>query len=130
MSSFHYIPRIHFDFSPPRTSWTVQRLQFPLGLAYTSTFHSCLGLTLDQVVLDVQTDVFAHGQLYTAISRVRNCCSIKLLFHAQQNSDSIRMSYTKISYLVPPNHLNAQRYPDLFYLKSSLIASCQRECHH
>jgi ATP-dependent exoDNAse (exonuclease V) alpha subunit len=35
-------------------------------------FNSCQGLTFDSVVIDGRTDVFAHGQLYTALSRVRN----------------------------------------------------------
>jgi hypothetical protein len=65
------LPRIRFEFHPPSSSWTVQRLQFPLRLAYASTFHSCLGLTLDHAVFDLRSEVFAHGQLYTAISRIR-----------------------------------------------------------
>jgi hypothetical protein len=66
------IPRITFQFQPNYCPWTIQRRQFPLRLAYATTFNSCQGLTLDKVVLDFRTDVFAHGQLYTSISRVRN----------------------------------------------------------
>ncbi|KZT55126.1 hypothetical protein CALCODRAFT_437642, partial [Calocera cornea HHB12733] len=47
------------------------RTQLPLRLAYATTFNSCQGLTLDRTVLDCRTDVFAHGQLYTALTRVR-----------------------------------------------------------
>ncbi|CAG8788940.1 16845_t:CDS:2, partial [Cetraspora pellucida] len=47
------------------------KLKFPLRLAYATTFNSCQGLTLDRVVIDLQTHVFAHGQLYTALSRVQ-----------------------------------------------------------
>jgi hypothetical protein len=57
------------SFQPARCPWTIERRQFPLRLAYATTFNSCQGLTLDRVVLDLRTDVFAHGQLYT---RVRN----------------------------------------------------------
>ncbi|KAG2111564.1 uncharacterized protein F5147DRAFT_91441 [Suillus discolor] len=32
------------------------------------------------VVLDLRTDAFAHSQLYTALSRVRNCDDIPALF--------------------------------------------------
>jgi hypothetical protein len=66
------IPRIRFEFSPKWTSWTVQRIQFPLRLAYATTYHGCVGLTLDRTVIDLRTPVFAHGQLYTALSRVRH----------------------------------------------------------
>ncbi|KAF8301996.1 hypothetical protein DL93DRAFT_2067285, partial [Clavulina sp. PMI_390] len=34
--------------------------------------NSCQGLTYDKVGIDGRCDVFAHGQLYTAISRVRS----------------------------------------------------------
>lgn len=67
----HCIPRIIFDFKPTYVSYTVRRRQFPLRLAYSTTFNSCQGLTFDSVVIDGRCDVFAHGQLYTALSRVR-----------------------------------------------------------
>ena len=74
-----YLPRINFDFHPQYTSWTVERRQFPLRLAYATTFNSCQGLTLDKVVLDLTNPVFAHGQLYTSLSRVRRGSDIRVL---------------------------------------------------
>ncbi|KAG2096015.1 hypothetical protein BD769DRAFT_1369636, partial [Suillus cothurnatus] len=47
------------------------RLQFPLRVAYATTFNGCQGLTPDKTVLDLRRDVFAHGQLHTALSRIR-----------------------------------------------------------
>jgi hypothetical protein len=73
------IPRIRFEFTPPNSSWTIQRIQFPLRLAYATTFHGCVGLTLDKTVLDTRIDVFTHGQLYTSLSRVRNHTDTRLL---------------------------------------------------
>lgn len=66
------LPRINFDFQPRFVSYTIRRKQFPLKLAYATTFNSCQGLTFDRVALDARCDVFAHGQLYTALSRVRS----------------------------------------------------------
>lgn len=66
----HCIPRINFDFHPPYTDWTVLCRQFPLRLAYATTFNGCQGLTLSKAGLDLRIDPFAHGQLYTALSRV------------------------------------------------------------
>jgi hypothetical protein len=66
------LPRINFEFQPKGCPWNVQRRQFPLRLAYATTFNSCQGLTLDQAVLDIRVPTFAHGQLYTALSRVRS----------------------------------------------------------
>ncbi|RPA70716.1 hypothetical protein BJ508DRAFT_219073 [Ascobolus immersus RN42] len=65
------IPRIFFDFTPSLVPWTIERRQFPLRLAYAVTYNSCQGLTLDCVALDVRVNPFAHGQLYTALTRVR-----------------------------------------------------------
>ncbi|KAF3405665.1 ATP-dependent DNA helicase PIF1 [Penicillium rolfsii] len=74
-----YLPRITFEFRPHRANWTVQRRQFPLRLAYATTFNSCQGLTLDRVVLDLTLPVFAHGQLYTSLSRVRSAVDMRIL---------------------------------------------------
>ncbi|KAG1784745.1 uncharacterized protein HD556DRAFT_199881 [Suillus plorans] len=65
------ISRITFSFHPNRSSWTVNPRQFPLRPAYATTFNGCQGLTLARTVHDLQKDLFAHGQLYTALSRVR-----------------------------------------------------------
>jgi hypothetical protein len=82
------IPRIRFQFSPPHSSWTVHRIQYPLRLAYSTTFNGCSGLTLDKAVLDLRTEVFAHGQLYTALSRVRHRDHARVLFE-DKKTDSM-----------------------------------------
>lgn len=47
--------------------------QFPVLPAYAMTIHKAQGQTLDQVHLELGTrPCFASGQLYTALSRVRN----------------------------------------------------------
>ena len=65
------LPRITFK-DRLLSSHTLCRRQFPLAPAYASTFHSCQGLTLDRVGVDLTEDVFTHGQLYTALSRIRH----------------------------------------------------------
>jgi len=64
------LPRITFK-ERLQSGHTLCRRQFPLAPAYASTFHSCQGLTLDCVGVDLTQDVFTHGQLYTALSRIR-----------------------------------------------------------
>jgi len=64
------LPRITF-LHDLRSGHTLVRRQFPIDLAYSTTFNSCQGLTLDKVAVDVTTPVFSHGQLYTALSRIR-----------------------------------------------------------
>lgn len=54
------LPRIIFKERLP-SGHTLCRRQFPLAPAYASTFHSCQGLTLDSVGIDLTQDVFTHG---------------------------------------------------------------------
>lgn len=65
------IPRISFTHAL-QSGHTLHRRQFPLAPAYATTFNSCQGLTLDRIGVDLTTPVFAHGQLYTAMSRIRH----------------------------------------------------------
>jgi len=65
------LPRITFK-EHLSSGHTLLRRQFPLALAYMMTFHSCRGLTLDEIGVDLTNPVFTHGQLYTALSRIRN----------------------------------------------------------
>jgi hypothetical protein len=76
----HCIPRINFMFHPYRSSWMVNRKQLFLQLAYATTFNGCQGLMLARIMLDVRTDSFAHGQLYTALLRVRSRRNTMCLF--------------------------------------------------
>lgn len=43
--------------------------QFPIKLAWAVTIHKSQGRTFDQVVIDLGTGAFAHGQTYVALSR-------------------------------------------------------------
>lgn len=81
------LPRIVFEFQPKFCNWTVQRRQFPLRLAYATTFNSCQGLTLDRTVVDLRTPVFAHGQLYTSLSRVRHRSCIQAFFSSEATAE-------------------------------------------
>ena len=54
------------------------RMQLPLILSYALTVHRAQGMTLDCVVFDLQ-GLFAEGQLYTALSRVRNFDKLRVI---------------------------------------------------
>jgi hypothetical protein len=71
------IPRISFLYQLP-SGHTLLRRQFPLASAYATTFNSCQGLTLDVVGVDLTRPVFSHGQLYTALSRIRHHSNAKV----------------------------------------------------
>lgn len=54
------------------------RNQIPLKLAWAITIHKSQGSTLDRAEIDVG-EAFAAGQVYVALSRVRNLKSLKIL---------------------------------------------------
>uniref|UniRef100_A0A6C0J8I3 AAA+ ATPase domain-containing protein n=1 Tax=viral metagenome TaxID=1070528 RepID=A0A6C0J8I3_9ZZZZ len=45
--------------------------QIPLKLAYALSIHKSQGMTLENAVIDLK-DCFIHGQLYVALSRIKN----------------------------------------------------------
>jgi ATP-dependent DNA helicase PIF1 len=79
------IPRITFSHVLP-SGHTLLRRQFPLALAYSTTIHSSQGQTFDKVGIDLTKPVFTHGQLYTALSRVRRRQDVLLRLQINQIS--------------------------------------------
>ena len=69
----------------------------PLRLAYATTFNSRQGLTLTRAAIDLRIDPFAHGQLYTALSRVRHRDDCFLIFSEEnEERDSANVVYKSL----------------------------------
>jgi hypothetical protein len=88
------IPRISFLYQLP-SGHTLLRRQFPLAPAYATTFNSCQGLTLDVVGVDLTRPVFSHGQLYTALSRIRHHSHAKVCLRLGETT-TLNVTYQEI----------------------------------
>ncbi|KAF9644235.1 hypothetical protein BDM02DRAFT_3181624 [Thelephora ganbajun] len=89
------LPRITFK-ARLRSGHTLCRRQFPLAPAYASTFHSCQGLTLDCIGVNLTQDVFTHGQLYTVLSRIRHRSDAIVRLPTLECSTTINVTYKEL----------------------------------
>ena len=64
------IPRILFNVNSKDIPFEFQRKQFPVRLCFAITANKAQGQTLSHVGIYLKKDMFGHGQLYVAVSRV------------------------------------------------------------
>lgn len=55
-----------------KTPYIQRTTQYPIKLAYAFTIHKAQGQTYEKVILDLNSHIFAPGQLYVALSRVKS----------------------------------------------------------
>ncbi|XP_058734290.1 uncharacterized protein LOC131606021 [Vicia villosa] len=91
-----YIPRM--DMSPSQSPWPfkLKRRQFPIIVSYAMTINKSQGQSLDTVGLYLPRDVFTHGQIYVALSRVTTKQGIKILIYDE--SDKSKSTTTNVVY--------------------------------
>jgi ATP-dependent DNA helicase PIF1 len=74
-----FIPRIELMTAEGALPFIMVRRQFPVKLAFAMTVNKAQGQSLSQVGVYLPNPVFAHGQLYVALSR-SGCKALTKLF--------------------------------------------------
>lgn len=82
------IPRITLLSNDNSTlPFELRRRQFPVQPAFAMTINKAQGQTLTSVAIALTRPVFTHGQLYVALSRVRNPLNLKVFLPNDSASD-------------------------------------------
>lgn len=71
--------KYHVDINDTNKNNKITITFMPIKLAYALSIHKSQGATLDSIEIDGSDNIFAAGQLYTALSRGRSLSSIRLL---------------------------------------------------
>ena len=81
-----FIPRIPCCPSDLDMPFKFRRLQFPVRPAFAITINKSQGQTLNIVGIYLKKSVFAHGQLYVALSRVTSKDNVHVLIERENDT--------------------------------------------
>ena len=95
-----FIPRIPLKpYEIAKYPFPFKRTQFPICLSFAMMINKAQGQTLNFVSIYLSQSVFAHGQLYVALSRAKTANSVKVLIRPTsfktQMMDALEMLFIK-----------------------------------
>ncbi|KAI9084394.1 hypothetical protein K1719_033584 [Acacia pycnantha] len=73
------IHRMDMNPSETKLPFNMTRRKFPIIISFAMTINKSLGQSMTNVGLYLPSPVFSHGQLYVALSRVKNFNGLKIL---------------------------------------------------
>lgn len=89
------IPRIVLEPSQTSLPIKMRRIQFPVILSFAMTINKSQGQSFDKIGIYLKESVFAHGQLYVALTRCRNKEQVFLNIVNSENNLIDNQMYTK-----------------------------------
>ncbi|XP_028753463.1 ATP-dependent DNA helicase PIF1-like [Neltuma alba] len=86
------------DMNPSESRWPfrMKRRQFPITLSFAMTINKSQGQSLRNVGLYLTKPVFAHGQLYVALSRVKSVDGLKVI--VAEDGNKMKGTTTNVVY--------------------------------
>ncbi|CAN1240789.1 ATP-dependent DNA helicase PIF1, partial [Linum perenne] len=74
-----YLPRLSLTSLQKSLDFTLMRRQYPIALSFAMTINKSQGQTLNHVGICLKRQIFTHGQLYVALSRVTKRSGLSIM---------------------------------------------------
>jgi ATP-dependent DNA helicase PIF1 len=92
-----FIPRISLDTSMSTgLGFILRRRQHPIRLGFGMSINKAQGQSLDRVGIYLNNPVFAHGQLYVALSRCTDYRNLRILLPPNMNRRTSNIVYREV----------------------------------
>ena len=87
---------MNYEFPPTEFPFEWQRRQFPVRAAFSMTINKSQGQTLKFAGVWLRGQVFTHGQLYVASSRVSSPSNLKFAIMKDQKGKAANVVFKEV----------------------------------
>ena len=92
------LPRILCDSNDANIPFQIRRKQFLIQVCFAMTINKAQGQSLQQLGLYLPTEVFAHGHLYVALSRVTSRQNVTVMIVNSERDDQDGVAAKNVVY--------------------------------